>query len=332
MSRVKPILRLVRAQNLFTSVSDSWAGLVMASMFSPAVRQWHFAAAALASTCLYASGAIQNDLADMARDRALHPTRPLPSGQVRPSSAFVAAVLALTVGILAAASLGAAPFVAALAAGGAIVLYDYAVKVSAIPASVTMAFIRFANFSVGLSVAGADNLLARPALLAVPLMPALHVLAVTLVSTFEESDPACGSPRSVRRLADSTDSADVVGATDRTFTVRPEAWLLACLSILCLADLGAVAALCLMLPYRTGAVPALALCALFLLQSGVKAIGAVRRPAFSHAVGRHVSNGVQAITLLNAAVALACGNAAVGIALLIFFPTGVIAAEWLGGS
>lgn len=334
MSRVKSILCLVRTQNLLTAVSDSWAGAAVTSAVSPGVQEWHYAALAVASLCLYASGAILNDLADIARDRILHAARALPSGHIKPSHAFVVVLLMLAVGILAAAVVGVTALAVATATAVAIVLYDWRAKVSPVPAAVTMAFIRFANFGLGLSVTAAAAIPYRVEILAIPLMTAMHVFTVTLASTLEETlQPADshGAAGIGWGLPNGENMRDVTGAWVKA-TLGPAAGSFLSLLFLAVIDLTSIVVLYLLLPNQSGVAVALFLCGLWIAQSWVRTMFSIRRPVFRQTIGRHVANGVQALALMNGAIAVAYGQVTVGIALLVFFPIGLIMAEALGGA
>jgi hypothetical protein len=81
--------------NLFTVPGDPIVGFLLA--YGAANQRLAFmdarvAFAVVASVCLYSAGLILNDLLDLEEDRRERPARPLPSGQVKTSHAWVAAV------------------------------------------------------------------------------------------------------------------------------------------------------------------------------------------------------------------------------------------------
>ena len=76
-SNLRTWLQLFRAPNLFTVPGDPVAGYVLAA---GGAIEWPLALAIAASLCLYGSGLLLNDLADLNEDRAERPNRPLPSG------------------------------------------------------------------------------------------------------------------------------------------------------------------------------------------------------------------------------------------------------------
>ena len=144
-SRGHAWLQLLRAPNLLTVPGDPLAGWLLAGgAAGPAL-----AFAVGAALCLYACGLITNDLADRKTDRRERPQRPLPSGQITPAAAWLAA------GALAALALAlsAAAGGRALALAGmlllALLLYNFALKASLALGPVTMGLCRGLNLLLG---------------------------------------------------------------------------------------------------------------------------------------------------------------------------------------
>ena len=121
-SRLQTWLQLFRAPNLFTVPGDPIAGYVLASFgaLEPALLL-----AVVASLCLYAAGLLDNDLADLAEDRAERPQRPLPSGAARPLTVAIVALLLLAVGLGCAAAASITAFKVAAILAAAIALYNH---------------------------------------------------------------------------------------------------------------------------------------------------------------------------------------------------------------
>src|SRR4051812_46156890 len=98
-------LRLIRASGLLTIASNTLAAVVVALYFNSGLdplllarrllqgNSWDALWVVLASSLLYASGMLWNDLADVDRDRMLHPRRPLPSGRISLASAYIAGAI-----------------------------------------------------------------------------------------------------------------------------------------------------------------------------------------------------------------------------------------------
>jgi hypothetical protein len=183
--RVRPraLLRLLRLPGCLTASADSLtAGLCATAAAGAAASGSRLALAATASFALYAMGIVAGDLRDLAKDRTLHPDRPLPSGEVSPAAArrlaIVLAALALGAGAL--AGLTALALVVATAA--AVLLHVLVLKRSEPTAAVGMALCRISNLLLGAGFVGA--LTDLPLLL--PAATGLYVVSLTGISAFEE--------------------------------------------------------------------------------------------------------------------------------------------------
>ncbi|MBA3938799.1 MAG: UbiA family prenyltransferase [Planctomycetes bacterium] len=209
-------LKLVRVSGLFTIVSNLTAAVLMAVYASEAldlrILAKRFAQGGeirvlwviAASFLLYLSGMIWNDLADVDRDRTLHPRRPLPSGRINLAAAYVAGVVFAVGALLCAAmvDLQRAPqhgpphaFYAAGVVLSLIFLYNLVTKDVPYLGSLTMALVRFAHAIFALLLLGPDYLqlavlgpVAAPGqgyLLVYPLVLGAYILGVTLISELE---------------------------------------------------------------------------------------------------------------------------------------------------
>jgi 4-hydroxybenzoate polyprenyltransferase len=180
---MKNWLQLFRAPNLFTVPGDPLAGFLLAggNIFQPAV-----AAVIIASLLLYGFGLLLNDLMDLPEDRAERPSRPLPSGAVKPRAvASVAAAVAIAaLGICAFA--GARPFYCACAIVLAVIAYDCGMKKIPFVGAINMGACRGLNVLLGASLA---QTFATPALAAAALIAA-YITAVTLLARRETENPA----------------------------------------------------------------------------------------------------------------------------------------------
>src|SRR6476659_4451580 len=94
--RLRPWLQLLRARNLFTVPVDPIAGFLLATL---GVLSGRVVFAVAASLCLYSAGLILNDLCDLEEDRRERPNRPLPSGAVGMSGAWIGAVALALAGV-----------------------------------------------------------------------------------------------------------------------------------------------------------------------------------------------------------------------------------------
>lgn len=199
-------LRLIRASGLFTIASNTIAAVLVCTAGPDLKRTWLFKLLQtgglrlvwipVASCCLYAAGMLWNDLNDIERDRVLNPRRPLPSGRISLSTAYVVGVL-LAVGALAAGYLGrgrtgfdAAGVVLCLA-----MLYDFGAKEVPYLGSLVMALVRAAHAIFVVLILGRDYLTMallvspdparKPLVLAYPLILGLYIFGLTLISELE---------------------------------------------------------------------------------------------------------------------------------------------------
>jgi 4-hydroxybenzoate polyprenyltransferase len=149
--------QLVRLPNVFTAMAD----IALAALATGALPDhWRtFGLLLLASSCLYCSGMVWNDIFDIEQDRLERPFRPLPSGRIARGSAVRLACLLMGLGVALAGLAGgmeALPFRwAPLSVSGmlavAILLYDGALK-RTWAGPIGMGLCRFLNVMLGLSV------------------------------------------------------------------------------------------------------------------------------------------------------------------------------------
>ncbi len=182
-NRFQALLALTRFPLLPTAVADSAAGYLIALPARAAPSPQVLAYLAAASGCLYMGGMILNDVADLERDRTLHPGRPLPGGALRRDQAGLLCAFLAGCGYAASclASQRAAGVTLALLL--AIASYDLFLKRWRIPGALAMGACRGLNLTLGY-VAGGGILLQGAPIQA--LLLGAYVTAVTLLSTLEE--------------------------------------------------------------------------------------------------------------------------------------------------
>ncbi|WP_369276378.1 SCO3242 family prenyltransferase [Streptomyces sp. R11] len=166
---------LLRLPALFTVPGDALSGAVAAGG-RPNSRTL---LAIGSSLCLYEAGMALNDWADREEDAAERPHRPLPSGRIRPSSAFTAACVLTAAGLGLAARAGRPALAVAAPLAATVWAYDLALKHT--PAGpVAMAAARGLDHLLGAATTGRpQEALPSAALLGT------HTLAVTTVSRRE---------------------------------------------------------------------------------------------------------------------------------------------------
>ena len=199
-------LRLIRVSGLATIVSNCAAMVLFAFYTGEGLDpRWigrlltadptRIAWLLLASVLLYAAGMAWNDLADVERDRIIHPKRPLPSQRLHLPTALVAATL-MGVGAVVAALLAEGPLgaLAALTVLILALLYNFEAKHVPWLGSLCMALVRASHACFALLIIGPDALRAafvstQPpgtrSLLIYPLILLLYTLGLTAISELE---------------------------------------------------------------------------------------------------------------------------------------------------
>ena len=199
-------LRLIRASGLAT-IASNCAAMVLFAFYTgegldprwigrlltadPTRILWLL----LASALLYAAGMAWNDLADVERDRIIHPKRPLPSQRLHLPTALVAAAL-MGVGAVVAALLAEGPLgaLAALTILILALLYNFEAKHVPWLGSLIMGLTRAGHACFALLIIGPDALRAALVaadppgardLLTYPLILLLYTVGLTLVSELE---------------------------------------------------------------------------------------------------------------------------------------------------
>lgn len=148
-SRLLALAQLVRLPNVFTAFADILLAACVVGLFTG-----HLGTLALllaASGCLYLSGMAWNDFFDRADDARTRPTRPLPSGRIRPRTAALIAAGLMLVGVACAVFAGwPDPTVGVTAAvlAALILLYDAVLKHYWV-GPVGMGLCRFLNVLMG---------------------------------------------------------------------------------------------------------------------------------------------------------------------------------------
>ncbi len=270
--------RLMRVSNVFTAMADVWAGFFLVHVDLVEVYDvGRLPALLLASACIYSAGMVFNDVFDVERDREIHPTRPLPSGEVSVRSAVIFGAMLHAVGLASAATAGLFPALTAAAVIGLTFAYNARLKRYRITGSATMGACRFGNMLLGMSV---SLLILPPRLLIFPGFLAVYVVVVTLISTLEESEHPRGPFTALLAL-----ELGVIGALGAYLYCRSVAG----------ADADELATL---------AAKVLGALALWIL---ITAIGAWRRPNRS-SIGQVVRVSLMGIIVFDAAMLIGTGQ------------------------
>lgn len=123
---IRPWLELLRLPNLLTVPGDPLAGCFLAAGGTIDLRAAALAAAV--SLCVYTAGLVLNDLADLEADRRERPSRPLPSGRIRPACARGLLAVLLAAALVLLFRLNAAARGVGLVLVAAVLLYDIVLK------------------------------------------------------------------------------------------------------------------------------------------------------------------------------------------------------------
>lgn len=198
---MRAYLQLLRLPTVFTSMADIVLGFVLTHRFlygpQPGAENvpfeqtvgWNdpfrFAGLIAASSCLYLSGMVFNDVFDLRQDAAERPGRPIPSGRVSVGSAVILGVVLMLCGTAFAAAVSLISLQVALLLVVAILGYDAVLKRTPL-GPVAMGSCRFLNVMLGASVQKnwLPDFLAQPQLVAA-LGLGVFITGVTLFARTE---------------------------------------------------------------------------------------------------------------------------------------------------
>lgn len=152
VNSLRAYLQLMRFPAVFTAWADICLGYALThDGWLPVTGE--FGWLLLATTGLYLSGMVFNDVFDREQDARERPTRPIPSGRVSLMAAIRVGVLLMLAGIGAASLAGSTSLYVALAVAGCILLYDGVLN-DTIVGPVIMGTCRTGNVLLGASLGG----------------------------------------------------------------------------------------------------------------------------------------------------------------------------------
>jgi len=188
--------QLLRLPNLLTAPGDPIAGYLLAGAGAQAgvgEITWRIIPAACASLLLYATGLVQNDLADRRLDARQRPDRPIPSGAVSVLSASAVAYILGVTGLAAAyLSFTDATFWLAVILAALITLYNRASSRVSVAGPVNMGLCRGVSLLLGASAAGDWQAALSPTVLIAAGMIAIYIAAVTAIADRETATSRIG--------------------------------------------------------------------------------------------------------------------------------------------
>ena len=124
MSKLLPWLRLMRIPALFTSIADILLGYLLTHQELNLQTRPTFLIVLLASSLLYLSGMVWNDVFDYETDKENRPERPLPSGVISVRAAQKLGLLLMGGGMIAALFATHLSIILAFLLSGTILAYD----------------------------------------------------------------------------------------------------------------------------------------------------------------------------------------------------------------
>jgi 4-hydroxybenzoate polyprenyltransferase len=178
--RFRDALELARLPNLLTVPGDPAAGLLLASAalrIAPPAAAWLTLPATL---LIYLAGLLLGDVVDLAADRRLRPSRPLPRGAFAPGRVRALGFVLLAAGVALSAATGAMAGLMTLGLAACVLAYTFGLKRDAVAGPITMGSCRGLSVLTGAAAAGA----VPPASLAA-LGVIAYVAAVTALARFE---------------------------------------------------------------------------------------------------------------------------------------------------
>ena len=126
-----PFLQLIRLPALFTSWTNVAASYALCAFFlgeTFSINYQELILLSIASTLLYTSGLILNDIADFKKDKTNRPERPLPSGKISMQQAKRLATVFILAALSILFSIGIYSLIVGLLVLGFVFSYNYLSK------------------------------------------------------------------------------------------------------------------------------------------------------------------------------------------------------------
>lgn len=169
------VLQLIRLPNIFTAISNVWAGALIANGGKFPIPNILFGT--VAAVALYGGSLTFNDYCDRDYDRAYNPKRPIPSGSISAQTALLIAGTLLALGAASGFLVSLFGGVITCAIALSAVLYDGLLKTWFLPAIVSMGLCRGLGWALGLEAGGTIYGL-------MPLIPVAIFFYITVLTTF----------------------------------------------------------------------------------------------------------------------------------------------------
>jgi len=188
--RLKAWIALFRPPNLFTVPGDPLAGVLLAASAQHVTPSWNSVYAVMgAALAFYASGLLANDFFDRNIDARERPSRPIPSGAVKPNTVKWGAILLSLTGLLLSLAASHITFAVGLLLALAIWYYNAFGKKIAWLAPFSMGICRGLSLTLGASVLGMGGITTHSVLIAAFFLT-LFIALITMVARYEATPEA----------------------------------------------------------------------------------------------------------------------------------------------
>ena len=194
MSNFSPWLQLVRLPNLLTVPGDPLAGFMLAGLAGATLHPVSILPCVAASLCLYSAGIMSNDYFDFREDQRERPTRPLPSGLIKPGATLLISGIVGLIGICMAGSAGIWPLIIAIALTATIILYNSILKRIPAVGPLSIGLCRGLSLLMGATAAGGYWIRSNIVIIAAAGL-ILFIAAVTTIASRETQTVKIGIRR-----------------------------------------------------------------------------------------------------------------------------------------
>lgn len=176
-------LKLIRLPNIFTAISNVWAGAVIVNGGNIPFPDLLFATVASAS--LYGGGIALNDYNDRNLDRLYRLERPIPSGLISEHSALLVAGSFLALGAATGFMISKLAGFITIGIALSVILYDSLLKKWFLPGIVSMGMCRGLNWTFGLETGNKRY----SQFIFIPIAIFIYIAALTAIARSETEKP-----------------------------------------------------------------------------------------------------------------------------------------------
>ena len=194
-------LQLIRPPNLVTVPGDPLAGAALALAAGANGNIAAAIVASIVSLMLYISGMIMNDYVDLEEDKLKRPQRPLPSGEIKPLHAIIAALTIAGIGIGIALIINPITGITALMLLITIALYNFVLKEDLFVSSLVMGSCRGLSMILGAFAVGYKIGIHSFTIIFASLAINFYIAAVTSIAAHETEEVYIGFRRWLPTLA-----------------------------------------------------------------------------------------------------------------------------------